>query len=89
METSALMMPPFMALPTMRRAVGLYTDGRNIPWSYGTGTSRVTDLDLQGDYDIASLLNLIRGLKRLENLRYQLFVPHEDFVRRAREGDPD
>ena len=88
MGTSALMLLPFMALPTMRKVVGLYTDARNLPWSYDTGTSRVTNLDLQGDHDTASLLNLIRGIKRLEIFRYQFVFPHEDFVRRAREGDP-
>lgn len=88
MGTSALMLLPFMALPTIRIVVGIYTDGRKLLWSFDTGTPRVTNLDLQGDYDTASVLNLIRGIKRLGYFRYRFVFPHEDFVRRAREGDP-
>lgn len=82
------MLLPFMALPTIRIVVGIYTDGRKLLWSFDTGTSWVTNLALQGNYDTASVLNLIRGIKRLEYFRYKFVFPHEDFVRRAREGDP-
>lgn len=88
MGTSALIRLPFMALPTIRKVVVLYTDGRKLFWSLGTGTSRVTNLDLKGDHDTASVLDLIRGIERLRYFRYQFIFPHEDFVRRAREGDP-
>ena len=88
MEASASLLPPFMALPTMRRVNGSFIDGRNIPWSYGTGTSEVTDLSLEGDLDRTSLMNLIRGLKTLEEFSYKLYVFRGDFVGRARE-DPN
>ena len=71
MEADALMLTPFMALPTMRKIVGSVVDGRNLHWSYGTGASKVTALDLEGDIDTTSLSHLIRGLKTLEHFRYE------------------
>lgn len=75
MEANALMLTPFMALPAMRKIVGSVVDGRNFHWPYGTGASKVTALDLEGDIDTTSLSHLIRGLKTLENFRYEFSSP--------------
>ncbi|CAF9930587.1 MAG: hypothetical protein ALECFALPRED_004644 [Alectoria fallacina] len=75
MEADAVMLTPFMALPTMRKNVGRVVDGRNFRWSYGTGTSEVTLFDLEGDIDTISLSDYIRGFKALEHFRYQFSVP--------------
>ena len=83
LEASAKMVSPFMALPTMHKVLGRVVDGRGVLWPYGTGTSKVTVLDLAGDIDRASLSNLFRGLKALEHFRYQ-FSPPADWTKRAR-----
>lgn len=74
-EADALMLTPFMALPTMRNIVGKDVDGRDIDWHYGTGASKVTSLDLEGDTDTTSLSHLIRGIEALEDFRYQFSTP--------------
>lgn len=75
MEADAVMVTPFMALPKMRTIIGRVVDGRNVRWSYGTGTSEVAVFDLEGDIDTISLSNCIRGLKALEHFRYEFSVP--------------
>ena len=75
LEANAKMVPPFMALPTMRSILGRVVDGRDILWPYGTGTSAVVVLDLESDIDTASLSNLIRGVKALKYFRYQFSSP--------------
>ena len=75
LEANAEMITPFMALPTMRKILGEVVDGRNIRWLYGTGTSKVTVFDLEGDIDRASLSEIIRGIKALEHFRYQFSSP--------------
>ena len=82
LEASAEMVGPFMALPTMHKILGSNVDGRGVLWPYGTGTSEVTVLDLEGDIDRVSLSNLIRGLKALEHFTYQ-FSPPADWTKRA------
>ena len=63
---------PFMALPTMRRTQGSLVDGRDVRWPYGIGASDVTEIDLCGDIDTASVLNLISGLRKLEVFCFNL-----------------
>lgn len=75
LEANAEMVTLFMALPTMRKILGEFVDGRNVRWLHGTGKSKVTDFDLEGDVDRASLSDILRGMSDLKHFRYQFSSP--------------
>lgn len=74
-QARAEMFAPFQALPMMRRISAFNLETRNVTWSYGMGTSKVTHLELDGDADRASLSNIISGLGKLERFSYLYYPP--------------
>ena len=66
---------PFMTVPTMRRIRCHNLAGSNVPWPYDVATSNVTSLTLSGFVDIASLGNVISGLKSLKDFWYHIINP--------------
>ena len=66
---------PFMAFPTMGLISCHNIAGYNVPWPYGNATSNVTSLTLSGFIDMASLRNVISGIKSLKDFQYQIMNP--------------